>query len=157
MGVVARASAIGPLSQHVVTQDDLIRRYQQWIQLHFAKPMDVAAICNELEISRRQLERQCQHEHRQTPAKLLLNKRLEHADKLLNSDSSMNAIATKCGFLSSSHFSRVYRRERGIAPSQSVKTRQYKRLHNCVAQTFTGPIVKNTNVCIRTLAWPTHS
>jgi transcriptional regulator GlxA family with amidase domain len=52
-----------------------------------------------------------------TPGKWLLHKRLENANKLLNSTSkSVNEIAFESGFENNTHFSRVFKEKYGKSP-----------------------------------------
>lgn len=58
-----------------------------------------------------------------TPGRWLLNKRLNHAAKLLvNSEESITQISFECGFEDLSHFSRVFKNKYGVAPRSYEKS-----------------------------------
>jgi AraC-like DNA-binding protein len=53
------------------------------------------------------------------PARWVLKKKLDQAAALLaNSDIPINEITMECGFENQTHFSRVFRKKYGTAPSQ---------------------------------------
>ncbi len=78
-------------------------------------------IANELSLSRRQLERLFKAEFEITPAKYHMLMRLERAHLLL-CDTSLTIleIATACGFVSTSHFTKIYKDTYGANP-QNVR------------------------------------
>ncbi|MEN7549344.1 AraC family transcriptional regulator [Rapidithrix thailandica] len=57
-----------------------------------------------------------------SPGKWLLHKRLQHAQRLLNStDMNISEIAFHCGFQNLSHFSKVFKQHTGFSPTEFQK------------------------------------
>ena len=57
-----------------------------------------------------------------TPGKWLLEKRLDHAAKMvLSNNSNITQVAFECGFEDVSHFSRVFKTKFGVSPSKFSK------------------------------------
>lgn len=62
-----------------------------------------------------------------SPGKWLIDRRLERAKNLLGDiDKSINEVVFETGFESASHFSRVFKKKFGVAPSASKKTGKLK-------------------------------
>lgn len=61
------------------------------------------------------------------PARWVLKKKLDHAEALLiNSDLPITEITMECGFENQTHFSRVFRKKYGAAPTQWRRKKQAK-------------------------------
>ena len=74
---------------------------------------------DQLSLSRRQLERKIRSDAGMAPADLIRQIRLERAYILLNEDQlSIEQIASKVGYNSRSHFSRLFKKAFGFSPSQ---------------------------------------
>lgn len=86
-------------------------------------PMSPSLIAEELGISTRQLERLFGRYLNSTPKHYFMEMRLHRAQNLLvQSEQSVTEIAMACGFLTTSHFSKVYRAHFGRSPlSQRAK------------------------------------
>lgn len=82
-------------------------------------PLSGDALAHRIGVTRRQLERLFQEHLNATPGGFYLQLRLGRARHLLR-QSSMDVleIAVACGFASASAFSRAYRRQFGVSPSQ---------------------------------------
>lgn len=83
-------------------------------------------IANELSLSRRQLERLFRAEFNITPAKYHMLMRLERAHLLLcDTNLPVVEVATACGFVSTSHFAKIYKDTYGMNP-QATRTNARK-------------------------------
>ncbi len=72
-----------------------------------------------LHMTTRTLQRKLKSLTGQTPAERLRDFRLEQAcSRLASEQRSITEIALECGFASAQYFSRVFRRQYGIAPDQ---------------------------------------
>ncbi|MER9952702.1 GlxA family transcriptional regulator [Mesorhizobium sp. M0047] len=80
--------------------------------------LPLKAVAGSVKISRRQLERLFRTYVGMTPSRYYRNLRLSRARHLLDTtDMTILSIAVACGFVSSSHFSQVFREHFGQGPS----------------------------------------
>ncbi|MEO9654857.1 choline metabolism transcriptional regulator GbdR [Marinomonas sp.] len=86
------------------------------------EPIELDELANFVDVSRRQIERMF-HKHLEcSPSKYYLRLRLERARMLLKQSSmSIVEISMACGFISTPHFSRCYRKHIGISPRDERK------------------------------------
>jgi AraC family carnitine catabolism transcriptional activator len=96
----------------------VIERMEQQLEV----PLSSDTLAERISVSRRQLERLFQDHLGVSPLQFYLRLRLERARHLLR-QSSMGVIeiGLACGFASASAFSRAYRRQYAIAPSDDRK------------------------------------
>ncbi len=81
------------------------------------EPLRLDEIAGYIEISRRQLERLFQKHYHCTPSRYYISLRLNKARQLLQrTNLSVMDIATACGFVSITHFSKCYRDNLGASP-----------------------------------------
>lgn len=81
------------------------------------EPASCAAIATEVDLSARQLERLFGDQLGTTPQLHYLSVRLDRARTLLRQTAlAVAEIAVACGFVSTSHFARAYRRQFGCSP-----------------------------------------
>ena len=100
-----------------------IRRALLMMESNIQEKTSVSDIAKKLGISRRQLERLFSEEIQTSPVAAYLALRLRYAGTLLaNTDLQISEIAYRCGFQNAGHFSRVYRQNVGIPPSNFRKT-----------------------------------
>jgi AraC-like DNA-binding protein/uncharacterized protein YjlB len=79
----------------------------------------VRELATALEVSPRHLTNRCRRLFGQSPARLLLQLKMRRADELLHHRAMrVREVSDALGFVNPYHFSRVYRRLRGHAPSQ---------------------------------------
>jgi AraC-like DNA-binding protein len=79
----------------------------------------VRELADALAMSPRHLTNRCRKLFGQSPARLLLQLKMRHADELLQHRAlRVREVSDALGFVNPYHFSRVYRRLRGHAPSQ---------------------------------------
>lgn len=88
------------------------------------EPVDLDELATIVCISRRQLERMFHKYMNCSPSRFYLKLRLDRAKQLLKqSNMSIVEIAAACGFVSTPHFSRCYRKHIGLSP------RDERRMH----------------------------
>jgi len=104
------AVAIGSRNQRLLTA-------LQLMQDAIEEPLSIGALCDRLEISRRQLERLFSRYLDQSPMNVYSDMRLSHAYALMNETAmSVTEIALASGFNSATHFSRQFKRKFGSSP-----------------------------------------
>lgn len=87
------------------------------MEANIEEPIDLQELATLAGISRRQLERLFLKHMGCTPSRYYLRARLNRARRLLKQTScSIVEIASICGFVSATHFSRCYRKTMGRAP-----------------------------------------
>ncbi|MBJ7537512.1 GlxA family transcriptional regulator [Marinomonas transparens] len=86
------------------------------------EPIELDEMATFVDVSRRQIERMF-HKHLDcSPSRYYLRLRLERARKLLKQSSmSIVEISMACGFISTPHFSRCYRKHIGVSPRDERK------------------------------------
>ena len=88
------------------------------------EPMALTDLTRRTGVSQRQLERLCKRYLGATPAQYYVQLRLERARRMLRqTDMSVAEVAIACGFVSLSHFAKVYRRHYGLSPREDRKAR----------------------------------
>ena len=88
------------------------------MEQHVAQPLSIVSIAKHVGTSERQLERAFQESVGRTPAHHFRLIRLRYGRWLLtNSRASIMEIAHECGFSDNAHFTRQFRKEFGVAPS----------------------------------------
>jgi AraC family carnitine catabolism transcriptional activator len=120
----------------------LVQRCVRVMKENIAYPMPIVAICDQLSISRRRLERLFMRETGWSPRGYYVSLRLEAArEQLFYSENSIGHIAEACGFLSNAHFCRAFRRLYG-APPTTVRRRfersERGKLHPAGSRLTTG-------------------
>ena len=82
-------------------------------------PLPLSDLASRMAVSQRQLERLCKRYLGVTPAQYYVQLRLERARRMLRqTDMSVAELAIACGFVSLSHFAKVYRRHYGCSPRE---------------------------------------
>jgi transcriptional regulator GlxA family with amidase domain len=88
------------------------------METHLEETLEIDALCEGADISRRQLERLFQRHFRLSPQRYYLDLRLQRARALLQyTDMSVVEVSVACGFGAAAHFSRAYRAWAGRPPS----------------------------------------
>lgn len=86
------------------------------------EPVPLGELTQRTGVSQRQLERLCKRYLGATPAQYYVQLRLERARRMLRqTDLSVAEVAIACGFISLSHFAKVYRRHYGLSPREDRK------------------------------------
>jgi AraC family carnitine catabolism transcriptional activator len=95
-----------------------VRRALELMKRTLEEPLQTPEIAAQIGISVRQLERRFRSEMGVSPSKYYMRLRIARAHRLLQqTDLSVADVAAGAGFQSLEHFSRVYRRYYGCAPS----------------------------------------
>lgn len=106
-----------PLRQQLVSSQPKLAEVAQLMEANIEEPIELQELATLAGISRRQLERLFLKYLGCTPSRFYLKLRLDRAHRLLKQTScSIVDIASMCGFVSTTHFSRCYRKYRGTAP-----------------------------------------
>ena len=86
------------------------------------EPIELDELATFVDVSRRQIERMFHRHLDCSPSRYYLRLRLERARKLLKqSNMSIVEISMACGFISTPHFSRCYRKHIGVSPRDERK------------------------------------
>lgn len=98
----------------------LLRRLDAWLEQNYSDPAaDLEQMAAAVHMSPRTLQRKLKSLTGQTPAARLRDLRLEQArSRLAVEDRTVTEIGLECGFASAQYFSRVFRRQFGVAPDQ---------------------------------------
>jgi transcriptional regulator GlxA family with amidase domain len=95
----------------------LIQRAVTLMEESIEEPMAQFDLARKVGVSQRQLERLCRRYLGATPARYYAQLRLDRARRMLRqTELPIAEIAIACGFVSLSHFSKVYRRQFGCSP-----------------------------------------
>ncbi|MUG95341.1 helix-turn-helix domain-containing protein [Scytonema sp. UIC 10036] len=99
-----------------------VHRVQNWLAEHAMKSVSLTELAQIANMSVRSFSRAFKEVTGLTPVQYQQRLRLEVASTLLqNSDLSIEAIATRCGFDDSRHFRRLWQRYFGVSPSTTRK------------------------------------
>ncbi|MCP8465445.1 helix-turn-helix domain-containing protein [Pseudomonas sp. ZM23] len=100
-------------------EDGPLERLVRWLREHLHEPLDVEDMAAWLAISPRTLHRHCQGALGITPAKLLLQLRLDAACRLLEGGgSSLKRVALQSGFASEYNLRRAFVQVLGVTPGE---------------------------------------
>ena len=108
---------LASLAARLGTRNDKLVRAVAFLERHIEMELNLDACADHVEVSRRQLERLFQQYLGLTPLQYLNGLRLQHARALL-AETNMGVIdvAVACGYGSSAHFSKIFRKQYGISP-----------------------------------------
>lgn len=91
----------------------------QFLEKHLREPLTLRDIARAVDRSEEHVARTFRQHHRRTIFAELLRLRTERARYLLLcSDLTMTAIAGECGFATPAHFSRTFRQQTGMSPTE---------------------------------------
>lgn len=97
----------------------MVKKCQVYLLENFDKPIDMKAVASELQVSYTYLRRIFKQITGTSPQQYLLKLRLQKArDLLVMTQKPVKEIALECGFNSPYYFSRYFKEDRGIAPSE---------------------------------------
>ena len=118
------AEAIKAENKSYVKQNKLFSKIATYILENYSSPaINVTDIANHAGISEVHLRRIFKSAVNTTPVKYINYLRLEKAkNMLINSNYSVNEIAFSVGFEDAYYFSRLFKKEIGISPSEYKKT-----------------------------------
>ena len=117
---VRRASGQPQLSAQLAAQlagDDSVRELQAYIASHLAEDLSLERLASRAAMSPRNFSRVFAREVRVTPARFVLQSRLELARRLLEqTGEGLEAVASECGFRSPAVLRRALQRSTGLGP-----------------------------------------
>ena len=101
--------------------EDLTFRISKYIDENLSSKLDTDTLCQTFFISRTKLHVLSVSNYGISITKYILNKRMERAKALLHEGLSVEACAEEVGFSTANYFSKVFRRECGMSPSEFMK------------------------------------
>ncbi|WP_337266666.1 GlxA family transcriptional regulator [Oryzifoliimicrobium ureilyticus] len=114
-----------PLRARLGVQNAKVLSIIELMENHLAEPLSLLDIADEVDLSRRQIERLFRQEMGRSPARYYLEIRLDRARHLLvQSSMPIVEVAVACGFVSASHFSKCYRELYHRSPQQERAERK---------------------------------
>ncbi len=120
LGIVTRQS-----SDSLAIDDEEVIRAMQFIREHACSGIKVEDLLRTTTLTRRVLESRFRKHLGHSPHDAIQNVRLRRAEELLTeTDLSLATIADRCGFLHTEYFSVVFKRWKGITPSQYRQNHQ---------------------------------
>ena len=117
-GVVERMS-----TNRKIIADPYIREIVDFINRNYTQEIDVKKLTSFIPLSRRAIELKFKKEmYPHTITSYMLKLRLDHFSRLLeNSDMPISTAADKAGFVDSSNFSTLFKKYKGMTPSEYRK------------------------------------
>jgi transcriptional regulator GlxA family with amidase domain len=102
--------------------NSVVQKAVSFMEAAIEEPVPLTELTRRTGVSQRQLERLCKRYLGATPAQYYVQLRLERARRMLRqTDMSVAEVAIACGFVSLSHFAKVYRRHYGLSPREDRK------------------------------------
>ena len=102
--------------------NSVVQKAVSLMEAAIEEPLALTELTRGTGVSQRQLERLCKRYLGATPAQYYVQLRLERARRILRqTDMSVAEVAIACGFVSLSHFAKVYRRHYGCSPREDRK------------------------------------
>jgi len=98
---------------------DKLRAAVALMERNLEEPLSIAALCEQIALSQRQLDRLFQRHVGKSPSLYYRDVRLDRARGFVTQTRMpLSEVALACGFASQVHFSRAYRQRFGLAPSK---------------------------------------
>lgn len=106
-----------PMWSRKIEVQPKLKEVLQLMEANLEEPISLEELASFVKLSRRQLERLFLKHLHCTPSRYYLRLRLDRARRLLKQTSrSIVEITAMCGFVSTTHFSRCYRKYMGVSP-----------------------------------------
>lgn len=107
-----------PVSEAMVRLSDLLG----WLNRNYGRHISTAIMAEYAHMSRSTLERHFRAAFGKPPREFLIELRIRKAEELLvYTDAEVSEVAVQVGMSDPSHFARLFRKERGISPSEFRK------------------------------------
>lgn len=114
-----------PLRARLGVQNSKVLTIIELMEANLSEPLSLIEIADNVDLSRRQIERLFRSEMGRSPARYYLEIRLDRARHLLiQSTMPVVEVAIACGFVSASHFSKCYRELYARSPQQERMDRK---------------------------------
>lgn len=108
-----------PLRHLLSTAQPKLVEIVELMEANIEEPIELDELANFVSVSRRQLERLFHRYLNCTPSRYYLKLRLDRARQLLKQTTlSIIEVSSACGFVSTPHFSRCYRKHIGFSPRE---------------------------------------
>ena len=108
---------ITSLAARLGTRNEKLIKAVAFLEARIEEEFDLDACAAHLGVSRRQIERLFNRYLGVTPVRYMNDLRLQHGRALLaETDMSVTEVAIACGYASSSHFSKSFRKKYGVSP-----------------------------------------
>lgn len=105
------------LAARLGTRHDKLLQAAAFLEARIEEEFDLDACASHLGLSRRQIERLFHHHLATTPVRYMNDLRLQRGRALLGeTDMKVTDVAVACGYASTSHFSKSFRRKYGVSP-----------------------------------------
>lgn len=105
------------LAARLGTRHDKLLQAAAWLEAHIEEEFDLDACAAHLNLSRRQIERLFNRYLGITPVRYMNDLRLARGRALLaETDMKVTDVAVACGYASTSHFSKSFRKKYGVSP-----------------------------------------
>ncbi|PTX53612.1 MULTISPECIES: GlxA family transcriptional regulator [Gemmobacter] len=105
------------LAARLGTRNEKLIKAVAFLEARIEEEFDLDACADHLGVSRRQIERLFNRYLGVTPVRYMNDLRLQHGRALLaETDLSVTEVAVACGYASSSHFSKSFRKKYGVSP-----------------------------------------
>ena len=116
-GLVTGAKQPTSLAARLGTRNEKLIKAVAFLEARIEEEFDLDACAAHLGVSRRQIERLFNRYLGVTPVRYMNDLRLQHGRALLaETDMSVTEVAVACGYASSSHFSKSFRKKYGVSP-----------------------------------------
>lgn len=109
-------------SKYLPDSDAYINSALEYIYSYFNTDISLEDICNQINVSRYHFIRVFKQKIGVSPHQFLLNVRIEKGAEMLRTrEYTVAETAELCGFLSSSHFSTIFKKYKGCSPTEYIK------------------------------------
>jgi transcriptional regulator GlxA family with amidase domain len=110
-------SQTASLATRLGTRHDKLLQAAAFLEAHIEEELDLDACADHLNLSRRQIERLFNRYLGITPVRYMNDLRLARGRALLaETDMKVTDVAVACGYASTSHFSKSFRKKYGVSP-----------------------------------------
>jgi AraC family transcriptional regulator, glycine betaine-responsive activator len=110
-------SQTGSLAARLGTRHDKLLQAAAYLEAHIEEELDLDGCADHLNLSRRQIERLFNRYLGITPVRYMNDLRLARGRALLaETDMKVTDVAVACGYASTSHFSKSFRKKYGVSP-----------------------------------------